>query len=129
MSGTPSLSQRSLEETKAMVCELRESLKAVNDMSGRKTKARRESNLVPRWIYLPMSRALQAEMDSLSRDIERLKVAAEEEEEEEEEEGGREEEEEGGQPVRKRARRRRKDLSCPVCMERPETIFCCQVLT
>ncbi len=80
--------------------------------------------------FAPMSHALQAEMDSLSRDIARLKVAAaEEEEEEEEEEGGKEEEEKGGQPVRKRARRRRKDLSCPVCMERPETIFCCQVLT
>ncbi len=77
--------------------------------------------------FAPMSHALQAEMDSLSRDIERLKVAAEEEEEEEEE-GGKEEEEEGGQPVRKRARRSRKDLSCPVCMERPETIFCCQVI-
>ncbi len=78
---------------------------------------------------MPTYHALQAEMDSLSRDIARLKVAAAEEEEEEEEEGGKEEEEKEGQPVRKRARRRRKDLSCPVCMERPETIFCCQVLT
>ncbi len=55
---------------------------------------------------------VKGEIDSLEREISRLKAVTAKAEEEEESD---------------RKRKRGDLLECPVCMERPERVFCCQV--